>query len=67
MFSFGEEMKPTVILQSEIGSEFTAISLQKKDQQALPFPLSLEKLQKSEKIGDTQLIKANLVEVAKIV
>ena len=67
MFSFGEQMKPTVILQSEIGSEFTAISLQKKDQQALPFPLSLEKLQKSEKIGDTQLIKANLVEVAKIV
>ena len=67
MFSFGEQMKPTVILQSEIGSEFTAISLQKKDQQALPFPLSLEKLQKPEKNGDFQLIKANLVEVAKIV
>ena len=67
MFSFGEQMKPTVILQSEIGSEFTAISLQKKDQRALAFPLSLEKLQKPEKIGDTQLIKANLFEVAKIV
>ena len=67
MFSFGEQMKPTVILQSEIGSEFTAISLQRKDQQVLPFPLNLEKLHKPEKISDTQLIKANLVEVAKIV
>jgi hypothetical protein len=67
MFSFGEQMKPTVFLLSEIGSEFTAISLQKKDQKTLTFPLSLEKLKKPEKICDTQLIKANLVEVAKIV
>jgi hypothetical protein len=67
MFSFGEQMKPTGILQSEIGSDFTAISLQRKDQQALPFPLSLKKLQKPEKICDIKLIKTNLVEVAKIV
>ena len=60
-------MKPTVFLLSEIGSEFTAISLQKKDQKTLTFPLSLEKLKKPEKIGDTQWIKANLIEVAKIV
>jgi hypothetical protein len=55
-------MRP--VITYDIGSEFTAVSLQKQDFKAVEFPLKLEKPEKDQ---ETDSIKPHLVEVAKIV
>lgn len=64
MFSLGEQMRPVVTYESEIGPEFTAIALQRQDQKVSAFPLKCEK---QKEVDESKSIKANLVEVAKIV
>lgn len=63
MFQQGTSVKPVVVMQSNIGSEYTAVSLSRVK---LGFPLSLEKPQKQED-QPQRTIKDCIAEVAKAV
>jgi len=40
MFQLGEQMRPFILQQNEIGNDYTAVSLLKNDQEILKFPLN---------------------------
>jgi hypothetical protein len=48
MFSLGEQMKPTITYQDDIGPEYTAVSFMRLNNQAVTFPLKPDEFEKPE-------------------